>query len=105
MAAHPGYAATNLQFVGPRMENSALAQAVMSLGNRIVGQPAAMGALPTLYAATAADVDSGDYIGPDGFRQLRGHPRKVGCRRAARDETAAQHLWALSESLVDARLL
>lgn len=105
LAAHPGYAATNLQMVGPQMENSAIGRLAMSLGNNLIGQPAAMGALPTLYAATAPDVAGGDYIGPDGFQQLRGYPTKVGCRRAARHAPTAQRLWTLSESLVGAKLL
>ncbi|MFP5305026.1 MAG: oxidoreductase, partial [Gammaproteobacteria bacterium] len=80
VAAHPGYAATNLQFVGPEQEGSALGRALMRFGNALFAQPASMGALPTLYAATAADVHGGDFIGPGGWQQMRGYPRKVGCR-------------------------
>ena len=98
-AAHPGYASTNLQFVGPQMENSRVGQSLMVLGNVMLGQSAAMGALPTLYAATARDVINGDYFGPGGFQQLHGHPRKVGCRAAARDEKQAAALWSISQEL------
>ena len=98
-AAHPGYSATNLQFVGPAQENSAIGRAMMSIGNRLFGQSAAMGALPTLYAATAADVAPGDYIGPGGFQQIGGYPVKVGCRRAARDPQTAARLWEVSQRL------
>lgn len=49
-AAHPGYASTNLQTAGARMENRRTAERVMELGNRIIAQPASAGALPTLYA-------------------------------------------------------
>lgn len=105
VAAHPGYSATNLMFVGPAQRKSAFGRWTMQLGNALFSQPADVGALPTLYAATGADVSSGDYIGPDGWRQLRGHPRKVGCRRAARDEETGARLWALSEKLTGVRFL
>ncbi len=105
VAAHPGYSSTNLQFVGPAMENSVLGRLTMQLGNALFGQPAWMGALPTLYAATMPDVQGGDYFGPDGFRQMRGYPRRVGCRRAARDPETAARLWSLSEQLTGVRFL
>ncbi len=94
-AAHPGYAATNLQFaVVPRHEAF-----VMSIGNAVFAQSAAMGALPTLYAATHPEVASGAYIGPDGAFGMRGHPELVGRSVAAQDEAAAAKLWSLSEEL------
>ncbi|SFF37343.1 NAD(P)-dependent dehydrogenase, short-chain alcohol dehydrogenase family [Fontimonas thermophila] len=105
VAAHPGYSATNLMFVGPAQERSALGRLVMRIGNALFSQSAAMGALPILYAATAADVRSGDYIGPDGWRELRGYPRKVGCRRSARDPKLGARLWALSEQATGVRYL
>ncbi len=98
-AAHPGYSATNLQFVGPQQENSSIGRAMMKIGNRLFGQSAAMGALPTLYAATAPDVVPGDYYGPGGFQQIGGYPVKVGCRKAARDVGVAAQLWSVSEKL------
>ncbi|MBW2236343.1 MAG: SDR family NAD(P)-dependent oxidoreductase, partial [Deltaproteobacteria bacterium] len=76
-AAHPGYAATNLQFVGPQMMNSRFLERVAGLANRIVSQPASMGCLPTVYAAVHADVEGGGYYGPDGFQEIAGHPKKV----------------------------
>lgn len=98
-AAHPGYSDTNLQYAGPALEKSAVGTWMMKVGNAIFAQPAELGALPSLYAATAPDVDGGDYIGPDGFRQIRGYPRKVGCRKLARDPQIAQRLWSISEEL------
>jgi NAD(P)-dependent dehydrogenase (short-subunit alcohol dehydrogenase family) len=103
VAAHPGYAATDLQAVGPKMSGSRLMGTLSALGNRLIAQSAAMGALPTLYAATAADVRSGDYFGPGGFRQLSGPPRKVGCHRRARSEDDARRLWEISEALTGVR--
>ncbi|MDB5985411.1 MAG: family NAD(P)-dependent oxidoreductase [Nevskia sp.] len=104
-ASHPGYAATNLQFVGPSMDNSAVSGAAMKLVNVLFGQSSAMGALPSLYAATAADVQSGDYYGPAGFQQLHGAPVKVDCRKLARDPQLAAQLWALSAQLTGVQYL
>ena len=98
-AAHPGYSDTNLQMVGPEQDKSALARLAMVVGNRIFAQPASQGALSTLYAATMPDVAGGDYIGPDGLGEMRGYPKKVGCRRLARDEALQGRWWALSEKL------
>jgi NAD(P)-dependent dehydrogenase (short-subunit alcohol dehydrogenase family) len=93
-AAHPGWAATNLQSrSGNRVENG-----LMAIGNRLFAQDGDMGALPTLYAATA-DLPGNAYIGPDGRFELRGHPTPVGRSKAATDESTARALWELSERL------
>ncbi len=97
VAAHPGYAATNLQYAGPEMEGSRLRKLVMRIGNTVMAQSDANGALPTLYAATQ-DIPGGSYIGPDGWQE-RGHPRLVGRSRGASDAEAARRLWKLSEEL------
>ena len=99
VACHPGYAATNLQAAGPRMSGSAMLEYVFSIGNRLLAQSAAMGALPTEYAAVAPGVHGGDYIGPDGIGEMWGHPVNVGCTAAARDTAAAARLWEVSEQL------
>lgn len=104
-AAHPGYTATNLMFVGPAQENSALKRWFMQIGNALFAQSAAMGALPTLYAAAAPDVRGGDYIGPGGLAQMRGYPEKVGSRQAARNPEVASRLWTLSEQLTGVKYL
>jgi NAD(P)-dependent dehydrogenase (short-subunit alcohol dehydrogenase family) len=94
VAAHPGYAATNLQ---ARTENF-LQNGVMWITNTLLAQSDEMGALPTLYAATE-EVPGGSYVGPDGFQEQRGHPKLVGRSSAARDEETARRLWELSEEL------
>jgi NAD(P)-dependent dehydrogenase (short-subunit alcohol dehydrogenase family) len=99
VAAHPGYASTNLQLVGPRMEASSWKTAIMKLGNRLVAQSAASGALPTLHAATAPNVDGGEYFGPGGLFEMRGYPKKVNSSPSSRDPEAAARLWELSETL------
>jgi NAD(P)-dependent dehydrogenase (short-subunit alcohol dehydrogenase family) len=103
VACHPGYAATNLQRVGPRMRESSFLESISNLGNRLLAQSAAMGALPTLYAAAAPDVRGGDYIGPDGFGEIRGHPRKVDSSARSRDPGDAARLWEVSEALTGVR--
>jgi NAD(P)-dependent dehydrogenase (short-subunit alcohol dehydrogenase family) len=99
VACHPGYAATNLQAAGPRMQGSALMETLTGMGNRLFSQSAAMGALPTLYAAASPEVFGGDYIGPDGFSEMWGAPTKVGTAAAARDAAVAARLWQVSEEL------
>ena len=95
VAAHPGYAATNLQTTGPPA-HEALA---MRLLNPLIAQNAAMGALPLLFAATVEDLPGGTYIGPDGPGEARGHPRPVSARRHAEDPDVARRLWEVSERL------
>ena len=98
--AHPGFAATNLQITGPRSGGTSLVARGMGLANRLFAQPASDGALPTLYAATAADVHGGEYFGPDGRGEMRGHhPTLVQFSAAAHDRAAAARLWAVSEEL------
>ena len=69
------------------------------IGNKLFSQSAAMGALPTEYAAVSPAVGGGDYIGPDGMAELWGHPTKVGCSAAANDTASAKKLWEISEQL------
>jgi NAD(P)-dependent dehydrogenase (short-subunit alcohol dehydrogenase family) len=103
-AAHPGYSATNLTTVGSQMTGSKLNAFFMNTGNAWLAQTAAMGALPTLYAATQPDVQSGDYYGPDGLFELMGYPQKCGSNAKSRDLAAAQQLFEVSEQLTGARM-
>ena len=99
LAAHPGYAATNLQAAAaPRLD-----RVVMRVTNRLFAQSAEMGALPTLYAATYPGLEGGVYIGPDGLAEQRGYPEVVGTSSAARDEEVARRLWEVSEQLTGVR--
>jgi NAD(P)-dependent dehydrogenase (short-subunit alcohol dehydrogenase family) len=99
IAAHPGYARTNLQFAAPPPHE----RAIMAVTNLLFGQSAEMGALPTLYAATAPDLPGGSVVGPDGLMQRRGHPRVVGAARHAYDQNAWRRLWDVSEQLTGVR--
>jgi len=95
MPPHPGYAATHLQSSGP----SGLLKLFMRFGNRFLAQPAEMGVLPQLFAATAPGVESGQFIGPDGKNEKTGHPRRVQPVDRARDADLARLLWQESERL------
>ncbi|HLG86224.1 MAG TPA: oxidoreductase [Alphaproteobacteria bacterium] len=95
VAAHPGYSNTN-----PDKGGFAL-----RVATALIAQPAQMGALPALYAATAADVESGAHYGPGGVAELRGYPAKVGCAATARDAGTAARLWAVAEEATGVRYL
>ena len=95
MAAHPGYAATNLQSQSGSKVMDFLMGAV---GNRLLAQDAAGGALPTLYVATA-DLPGNTYAGPSGFAGMRGAPAPCARSREAGDDAAARRLWLVSEEL------
>jgi len=94
-AAHPGYAATNLQ----GHTTHPLDRVVMGIGNRIVAQKDTMGALPILYAATQQSLPPASYTGPGGFQEMRGHPAAAGRSVTAADRDVARRLWLLSEEL------
>jgi hypothetical protein len=85
------------------MQGSSIGEGVWEFANRLFAQSAAMGALPTLYAATAPDVRGGDYIGPDGFGELWGHPKTVRSNARSHDPEAQRRLWEISEQLVGVR--
>ncbi len=101
-AAHPGYASTNLQAAGPRMEGRKAAETVMALGNRLVAQPAEAGALPTLYAATAPGVRPDSFTGPR-LLNWRGAPAPSLRAKWTFDDRAAARLWEASEQLTGVR--
>jgi NAD(P)-dependent dehydrogenase (short-subunit alcohol dehydrogenase family) len=95
MAAHPGYAATNLQsHSGSRLMGFAMG----ALGNRLLAQDAAGGALPTLYVAVA-DLPGNTFAGPSGFGGMRGAPAVCARSKEASDAAAARRLWDASAAL------
>lgn len=108
LAAHPGYAATGLMGTGINTggnpekpsRTSSIMQAVFSA----IGQPAEIGALPTLMAATA-DLPGSTYIGPSGPGQFKGYPRIISPRRLATDREATKRLWEISEEATGVRFL
>lgn len=101
LTAHPGIAVTNLSRY---LEAFRLVRWLMPVAQCFI-QSSEMGALPTLRALGDPGAQGGDYYGPDGFRQQRGYPRKVGSSKAARDPQVASRLWTLSENLTGIRYL
>jgi NAD(P)-dependent dehydrogenase (short-subunit alcohol dehydrogenase family) len=95
IAAHPGYAVTNLQ-----SHLGAVALTTQGWMQRLgLVQDAAAGAQPTLYAATAPDLPGGSYVGPSGPMEQTGPPRIVGSSAASRDLDTQRDLWDLAVRL------
>lgn len=102
VGAHPGYAATALQTTGPAMQGGvrgAVMGALTRAATAVAAQPASQGALPQLYAATAAEVTGGSYWGPDRFGESRGYPAPAARSADALDEELAAALTAASQQL------
>jgi len=96
---HPGYAATNLQNAGPQMDGATLSSWMMNVGSFLFAQSQKMGALPTLFAAVAPQVNGCDYIGPTSLGGMRGYPDKVKSNDKSYNEVLAKKLWTVSEEL------
>lgn len=96
VAAHPGTASTNLTrgWRRPRWVEAVSTPILNGLG-----QSAAAGALPILYAATVPDLPGGSYIGPDGFGEIRGAPTPVGSSKASHNRDVQRLLTSESERL------
>jgi NAD(P)-dependent dehydrogenase (short-subunit alcohol dehydrogenase family) len=94
VAAHPGDSNTELARNVP-----APVRVVFEAIAPLITQSAAMGALPTLRAATDPSVLGGQYYGPDGFGEQRGYPKVVASSAPSHDTEAQRRLWAVSEEL------
>jgi NAD(P)-dependent dehydrogenase (short-subunit alcohol dehydrogenase family) len=94
VAAHPGGSNTELGRNAPT-----LLRPLFAVVGPVLFQGAAMGALPTLRAATDPNVAGGQYYGPDGLGEQRGHPRLVSSSAQSHDEDLQHRLWAVSEEL------
>ncbi len=94
VAAHPGASSTELGRSAPTWMKP-----LMAVVGAVLFQGAAMGALPTLRAATDPDVEGGQYYGPDGLGELRGHPKLVSSSAQSHDEDLQHRLWTVSEEL------
>jgi NAD(P)-dependent dehydrogenase (short-subunit alcohol dehydrogenase family) len=103
LAAHPGYAGTDL------FQNGAGARSLSNLLSRyvvipLIGQSAQAGALPILFAATSEGAAGGGLYGPTGFMTMKGPPGRNEFAAAAKDPDAAARLRTLSEDLAQVRL-
>ncbi|MFH5798862.1 oxidoreductase [Haladaptatus sp. CMAA 1911] len=99
VAAHPGSSATELTSGDTEMDTSIVQQIVRKFVNTFLTQSAGAGVLPVLYAATAANVDGGHYIGPDGLFEMRGNPTHVISNATSYDHATARRLWEVSEEM------
>lgn len=101
VAAHPGYAATELTHNGPGDHGAnRFMDSATRFSDRYFAQSAADGAKPILHAATAPDVVGDDYYGPDGLFGQRGKAAtRVGRSRLARRRDDARRLWEVSTQL------
>jgi NAD(P)-dependent dehydrogenase (short-subunit alcohol dehydrogenase family) len=94
VAAHPGVSDTELT----RNTPTALRMPITWLAP-LLTQNAAMGALPTLRAATDQAVVGGQYYGPSGLGEIRGYPKLVTSSPDSHDQAVQQRLWTVSEEL------
>ncbi|GGW88058.1 oxidoreductase [Streptomyces caelestis] len=99
LLAHPGYSATNLQSTGP----TGILNAILKVTNRLIAQDVEKGALNQLYAAVQPQVQSGQFIGPDGRNESKGYPTLVQPAESAKNLGTARRLWDLSERLTGVR--
>jgi NAD(P)-dependent dehydrogenase (short-subunit alcohol dehydrogenase family) len=96
LAAHPGVSKTNLDRYFPPL--------IRPLGTLFL-QKAEKGALPTLYAALEKALKGGEFIGPDGFKEMRGNPTIVDSDANSKDKEIAERLWKVSEEMTDVHFL
>lgn len=92
---HPGVSATNLTSRGSGKPSPG----ILSWGFRLIGQPASMGALPTLFAATQPGLKGGEFIGPDGWDNWRGYPVVTNELQKHYKESDAEELWRVSKEI------
>ena len=98
VAAHPGGSFTQQFHQTPVL----IRPLVNLLGPRILNRPE-VAALAPLRAATAVDVRGGQYYGPGGFREVRGHPTIATSSDLSHDDNAQRRLWEVSEELTGVR--
>jgi hypothetical protein len=78
---------------------SGVVSKVVSLGNKLITQSVERGALPQLYAATAPDVQGGEYFGPGGPGEVFGAPDRAKPRAAAVNPDLGRTLWQRTAEL------
>lgn len=103
VGCHPGVSDTNLFKIGPKMEHSKLKLYLGKIFSKVLGQSPDKGCLPMVYAATSEEIEGGEYIGPDGFKQMRGYPEKQESSEASHNEEDAKKLWERSEELTNVK--
>jgi NAD(P)-dependent dehydrogenase (short-subunit alcohol dehydrogenase family) len=100
VAAHPGLSATEIAFNSARQHSlPALLGKGAQLATKLIAQPVTKGVLPQLFAATAPEVSGGQYYGPDGIGETRGHPKLAKPSSTASDRDIAERLWKVTTEL------
>ncbi|WP_061931873.1 SDR family oxidoreductase [Aureimonas sp. AU22] len=100
IAAHPGVSRTDLLHNAPGRRSP---QGIVRSLLPFLFQPAAQGALPTLFAATATEVRGGGYYGPHRLAETRGYPTEAKLPTAALAAHVGKRLWDVSEDLIGLR--
>lgn len=100
VAAHPGYAATDLHKKAGDSFGGELGERMAGFMNRFVAQPPEKGALPILYAATDETLEGGEMVGPGGFKAIRGSPEVQQPDTRALDKQMREKLWSFSEKVM-----
>lgn len=96
--AHPGLSRSN--FIDSAWQDRGpIGKAAGRLFSAIATQPTEHGALPQLHAATAAGVQGGDFYGPDGRGERRGHVTSVRPSREAADAAIGTRFWNAAQEL------
>lgn len=103
VGCHLGVSDTNLFSEGPKMEHSKIKLYFGKIFSKILGQSPDKGCLPMLYAATSEEIEGGEYIGPDGFKQMRGYPEKQESSKASHNREDAKKLWERSKELTNVK--
>ncbi|GII56552.1 oxidoreductase [Planotetraspora thailandica] len=98
VAAHPGGSDTGGSRTSVSLQPLYF-RALFALVRPLLIQPAEMGALPPLRAATDPAVQGGQYYGPAGFQESKGHPKIVKSSAQSYDMAAQRRLWTISEEL------
>ena len=101
--AHPGWSATQIVLNGPGAGRPGVRERIMQAGFSALGQSAANGALPLLYAALDPAAVPGGYYGPCCWGETRGRPAPAKAMPQATDAGDNARLWELSEELVGVR--
>ncbi|GBR05163.1 SDR family oxidoreductase [Acetobacter oeni] len=103
--AHPGWARTRLIVNGMGSGTGGVLTLVTELGANIafqlLGQSAAEGAEPFVYAAASSQAEDGQYYGPTGAGERRGPPGPAVIPPSAQRPDIAKRLWDVSERLTD----
>lgn len=101
VVAHPGVSDTNLfSKIGGQFLQSLLKPAF-----KLFIQPASMGALPQLRASVDESVVGGEYFGPNGIGEMKGHPVIVSPNKNALNKEHIHKLWEVSEKITGVKYL